>query len=42
MKAGKEDAVRFADPVGDHCALLQLEVESSADQFLRDLEQLLR
>jgi hypothetical protein len=31
----------FAYPVGDHRALLQLEVERSADQLLRHFEQLL-
>jgi hypothetical protein len=32
---------RFADPVGDHRALLQLEIERRTDELLRDLEQLL-
>ena len=41
MQAGEEYAVRFADPVCDNCALLQLQVERCADQLLRDLEQLL-
>ena len=30
----------FANPVGDHRALLQLEIERSADELLRNLEQL--
>ena len=41
MQAGQKYAGRFANPVGDHRALLQLEIERSADEFLRDLEQLL-
>src|SRR6185503_16065544 len=32
---------RFANPIGDHRALLQLEIEGSADEFLWHLEQLL-
>ena len=32
-QAGEKYAGRFANAVGDHRALLQLEVESSADQF---------
>jgi hypothetical protein len=40
MQAGEKYAGRFANAVGDHRALLQLEVESSADQFQRHLEQL--
>ena len=42
VQAGQEHAVGFADPVGDHRALLQLEIERGADQVRRDLEQALR
>jgi hypothetical protein len=38
MKAGKEDAVRFSDPVGDNSALLPLYGKRSADQLLWDLQ----
>ena len=41
MQAGQKHTRRFANPVGDHRALLQLEIERSADELLRDLEQLL-
>jgi hypothetical protein len=35
MKASKKDAVSFANPVGDNCALLELQSKRSADQLLR-------
>ena len=38
MQTSKKYAGRFANPVGDDRALLQLEVERSPDQLLRDLE----
>jgi hypothetical protein len=41
MQTGQKYTGRFANPVGDHRALLQLEIERSADELLRDLEQLL-
>ena len=41
MQTRQKYAGRFADPVGDYRALLQLETERSADKLLRDLEQLL-
>ena len=41
MQTSQKDAGRFANPVGDDRALLQLEIERSADQLLRHLEQLL-
>ena len=41
VQAGKEYTGCLANPVGDHCALLQLEIERGADQLLRHLEQLL-
>ena len=41
VQTGQKHAGRFADPVGDDRALLQLEIERGADQFLRHLEQLL-
>jgi len=41
MQAGQKDTRRFANPVGDHRALLQLEIERSADELLRNLKQLL-
>src|SRR5256886_5702928 len=41
MQTSKKDAGRFTNPVSDHRALLQLEVERSPDQLLRHLEQLL-
>ena len=41
MQACQKHARRFANPVGDHRALLQLEIERSADELLRYLEQLL-
>jgi hypothetical protein len=40
MQAGQKYARRFAYPVGDHRALLKLEIERSADELLRNLEQL--
>ena len=40
MQTGQKYARRFANPVGDHRALLQLELERSPDQLLRHLEQL--
>jgi len=30
---------RFANPVGDHRAVLQLEIERGSDELLRNLEQ---
>ena len=39
-RAGQKYTRRFANPVGDHRALLQLEIERSADELLRNLEQL--
>ena len=41
MQTGQKHTGSFANPIGDHRALLQLEIERSADEFLRDLEQLL-
>jgi hypothetical protein len=41
MQTGQKNTGRVVNPVGDHRALLQLEIERSADEFLRDLEQLL-
>src|SRR6185437_15212527 len=41
VQAGQKYTGRFANPVGDHRALLQLEIERSADEVLRDFEQLL-
>ena len=41
MQTGEKYTRRFADPVGDHIALLQLELERGTDELLRDLEQLL-
>ena len=41
MQACQKHARRFANPVGDHRALLQLEIECGADELLRYLEQLL-
>jgi hypothetical protein len=41
MQSGQKYTRCFANTVGDHRALLQLEIERSADEFLRDLEQLL-
>ena len=41
MQAGQKYTGRFANPVGDHRAVLQLEIEGSTDELLRDLEQLL-
>jgi hypothetical protein len=40
MQTGQKYTGGFANPVGDH-RLLQLEIERSADELLRDLEQLL-
>src|SRR5208282_6705527 len=40
MQAGQKYTRRFANPVGDYRALLQLEIERSADELLWDLEQL--
>jgi hypothetical protein len=41
MQAGQKYTWRFANPVGDHRSLLQLQVQCSADELLRNLEQLL-
>ena len=41
IQAGQKYTGRFANLVGDHRALLQLEIERSADELLRHLEQLL-
>ncbi len=41
MQAGQKHAGCFANPVGDHRALLQFEIERGADEFMRHLEQLL-
>jgi len=38
MQADQKYTRRFANSVGDHRALLQLEIERSADELLRDLE----
>jgi len=38
MQAGQKYTGRFANPVGDDRALLQLEIERSADELLRDLK----
>jgi hypothetical protein len=38
MQASKKYAGRFGNSVGDDRTLLQLEVERSPDQLLRDLE----
>ena len=38
MQTSKKYAGRFANPVGDHRALLQLEIERSPDQFRRHFE----
>jgi hypothetical protein len=40
MQAGQKHTRRFANPVGDHRALLQLQIERSANELLRNLEQL--
>ena len=42
MQAGEEDAIGFADPVGDHRAILQFEIKRRADQIRGDLQQALR
>ena len=42
VQAGQEDAVGFTDPVGDHRAILQLEIERGADEVLRHLKQAFR
>ncbi len=41
MQAGQKYTRRFANPVGDHRALLKFEIERGADELLRNLEQLL-
>src|SRR6202030_3863557 len=41
MQARQKHTRSIANPVGDHRALLQLEIEGGADELLRDLEQLL-
>ena len=41
VQAGQKYAGRFANPVGNDRALLQLEIERSADEVPRPLEQLL-
>jgi hypothetical protein len=41
VQARQKHAGRFANPVGDHRAFLQLEIQRGADQLLRHLEQLL-
>ena len=40
MQAGQKYTRCFANPVGDHRALMQLQIERSADELLRNLEQL--
>jgi hypothetical protein len=40
VQAGQKYTGRFANPVGDHRALLQLQIERSSDELLRNLEQL--
>ena len=40
VRRGQKYARRFAYAVGDHRALLELEIERSADELLRNLEQL--
>ena len=40
MQAGQKYTRCFANSISDHRALLQLEIESSADDLLRNLEQL--
>jgi hypothetical protein len=37
MQAGQKYTGHFANPVGDYRALLQLEIERSADELPRDL-----
>jgi hypothetical protein len=39
VRRGQKYARRFAYPVGDHRALLELEIERGADELLRNLEQ---
>ena len=39
MKTGQTYTRRFANPVGDHRALMQLQIERSTDELLRNLEQ---
>jgi hypothetical protein len=41
MQTAQKDARRFLNPVGDHHALLQYEIERRADEPRRHLEQLL-
>src|SRR6516162_1731457 len=41
IQSSQEDARRFANPVSNYRALLQLELKRSPDQVLRHLEQLL-
>ena len=40
MQARQKNTRRFAYPVSDHRALMQLEIERSSDELLRDFEQL--
>ena len=41
IEARQKHARRFTDPIGDHGALGELQIEGRADQLLRHLEQLL-
>ena len=41
MQTSQENTRRLTDLIGDHGALLQLEIKRSTDQLLRHLEQLL-
>ena len=40
VQAGQKHTRCFANSIGDHCALLQFEIERSANELLRNLEQL--
>ena len=41
IQTGKKYTGRFANPIGNHRTFLQFEIERGADEFLRDLQQLL-
>jgi hypothetical protein len=41
MQTRQKYAGRFANSVGDHRTLVELQIESSADELLRHLQQLL-
>jgi hypothetical protein len=41
MQTRQKYAGRFANAVGDHRTLVELQIESSADELLRHLQQLL-